>query len=123
MGARPGGRARPSEERRPGVRGPDIYRQAQDACTSSNAAPCTGGSYGRDFFDVTQSEYGAGNGAYQPGPGWDYASGWGALNVANFIQDVDGSPPQSTAGGTEKPRGTVNATSTSPTGTRPTPSM
>jgi hypothetical protein len=35
-------------------------------------------------------EYGAGGGAYQPGPGRDYASGRGALNVANFAQDVDG---------------------------------
>ena len=55
-----------------------IYRQAKT-------------NYARDFFDVTQSELGLGNGLYQPGPGWDYASGWGSLNVANFIQDVDGS--------------------------------
>jgi pseudomonalisin len=55
-----------------------IYRQAQ------------GPDYGRDFFDVTDSEYGVGNVVYQPGPGWDYASGWGSLNVANFISDVDG---------------------------------
>jgi pseudomonalisin/xanthomonalisin len=97
-----------------------IYRQAAsaDACTSSNTAPCTGGSYGRDFFDVTQSEYGAGNGAYQPGSGWDYASGWGSLNVANFIQDVDGSTTAvDPYAGTEKPAVTVNtASSTSPTG-------
>jgi subtilase family serine protease len=75
-----------------GFADPTIYRQAgsADACTSSDTAPCTGGSYGRDFFDVTGSEYGAGNGAYSPGPGWDYASGWGSLNVANFIADVDG---------------------------------
>jgi hypothetical protein len=69
-----------------------IYRQAAgaDACTSTDTAPCTSSTYSRDFFDVTSSEYGAGNGAYQPGPGWDYASGWGSLNVANFTQDVDG---------------------------------
>ncbi|HEV2368801.1 MAG TPA: S53 family peptidase, partial [Acidimicrobiales bacterium] len=47
-----------------------IYRQALSR------------SYARDFYDVTQSEYGVGNGAYQPGKGWDYTSGWGALNVA-----------------------------------------
>jgi pseudomonalisin len=54
-----------------------IYRQAQR-------------DYSRDFYDITQSEYGIGNGVYRPGPGWDYASGWGSLNVANFIHDVDG---------------------------------
>lgn len=70
-----------------------IYHQAKsaDACTSSATAACSSKPYARDFFDVTQSEYGAGNGAYQPGPGWDYASGWGALDVAHFIIDVDGS--------------------------------
>lgn len=54
-----------------------IYRQARR-------------DYARDFYDVTQSEYGVGNGAYAPGPGWDYASGWGALNVSHFLTDVDG---------------------------------
>ena len=55
------------------------------------------------LFDVTQSEYGAGDGSYQPGPGWDYASGWGALNVANFTQDVDGTAGATVAyTGTEK---------------------
>lgn len=97
-----------------------IYRQAAsaDSCTSSNTAPCTSGTYARDFFDVTQSEYGAGNGAYQPGPGWDYASGWGALNVANFIQDVDG-PTTALApyGGAERPADAVTtAVMTSPQG-------
>lgn len=72
-----------------GFANPVIYRQASDAdgCTTS---PCASApTYARDFFDVTQSEFGVGNGAYQPGPGWDYASGWGAINVANFTQDVD----------------------------------
>jgi hypothetical protein len=95
-----------------------IYRQAAsaDSCTSSDTTPCTSGSYARDFFDVTQSEYGAGNGAYQPGPGWDYASGWGALNVANFTQDVDGTT-NATVGytGAEKSAAVVStASSTSP---------
>ena len=69
-----------------------IYRQAKsaDSCSSSSTTSCTSSPYARDFFDVTDSEYGAGNGAYQPGPGWDYTSGWGPLNVANFAQDVDG---------------------------------
>jgi subtilase family serine protease len=77
-------------------------------------APCTGApSYARDFTDITQSEdvgdeagtggllgifgqqppstmVSGGNGFYQPTPGWDYTSGWGSLNVANFMQDVDG---------------------------------
>jgi len=97
-----------------------IYRQAAsaDSCSSSDTAACSSGSYARDFFDVTQSEYGAGNGAYQPGPGWDYASGWGALNVANFTQDVDGSTNATNGyAGTEKTAVTVStASSTSPTG-------
>jgi pseudomonalisin len=54
-----------------------IYHQAEN-------------DYTRDFYDITQSEYGVGNGVYRPGPGWDYASGWGSLNVANFALDVDG---------------------------------
>lgn len=51
-----------------------------------------GPNYANEFYDVTQSEYGVGNGAWQPGPGWDYASGWGSLNVANFIAAVDNNP-------------------------------
>jgi subtilase family serine protease len=97
-----------------------IYRQAAgaDACSSSDSAPCTSATYARDFFDVTQSEYGAGNGAYQPGPGWDYASGWGALNVANFTHDVDGTTNATyPAAGPEKPANAVTtATMTSPEG-------
>jgi pseudomonalisin len=97
-----------------------IYRQAKsaDACSSSNTAPCTSNPYARDFFDVTQSEYGAGNGVYQPGPGWDYVSGWGALNVANFAKDVDGSTNAAKSyGGTEKPAVVVTrAVTTSPEG-------
>lgn len=74
-----------------GFANPVIYAQAAsaDKCSSSGTAPCTSGSYGREFYDITQSEYGAGNGLYRPGPGWDYASGWGALNVASFTDAVD----------------------------------
>lgn len=80
-----------------GFAAPVIYGQASsaDSCSSAptagaaDAAACTSTPYHQDFTDVTESEYGAGNGAYQPGPGWDYASGWGALNVTNFIADVD----------------------------------
>ena len=88
-----------------------IYRQAAsaDSCssaltaTAAQTAACTSAPYSRDFFDVTQSEYGVGNGAYQPGPGWDYTTGWGSLNVANFAQDVDGSTNAALPyGGTEK---------------------
>ena len=88
-----------------------IYRQAKgaDSCSSSDTAPCSSSTYARDFFDVTESEYGAGNGEFQPGPGWDYASGWGAINVANFAHDVDGSTNATEPyGGTEKPAVTVN---------------
>jgi subtilase family serine protease len=97
-----------------------IYRQASsaDRCTSSDTTSCTKGTYARDFLDVTQSEFGAGNGAYQPGPGWDYTSGWGALNVANFCKDVNkrttATKPYS---GTEAPAVTVTtATMSSPVG-------
>jgi pseudomonalisin len=80
-----------------GFAAPVIYGQASsaDACsasataTAAQMAACTSRPYTQDFTDVTESEYGIGNGAYQPGPGWDYASGWGALNVADFIADVD----------------------------------
>ncbi|HTX29742.1 MAG TPA: S53 family peptidase [Solirubrobacteraceae bacterium] len=74
-----------------GFANPVIYGQAKDADGCSATSCPNDPVYSRDFFDITQSEYGAGNGAYQPGPGWDYASGWGSLNVANFIKDVDGS--------------------------------
>ncbi len=97
-----------------------IYRQAAgaDSCSSSETTPCSSKTYARDFFDVTESEAGAGNGAYQPGPGWDYASGWGSLNVANFAQDVDGTTNSAKAyGRAEKPAVTVTtASSTGPEG-------
>jgi pseudomonalisin len=80
-----------------GFADPLIYAQASsaDACSGSptasaaQTAACASTPYAQDFTDVTESEYGIGNGAYQPGPGWDYASGWGPLNVANFIADAD----------------------------------
>ncbi len=101
-----------------GFADPVIYRQAQDAdgCSSS---PCANApTYNRDFFDVTDSEYGAGNGAYQPGPGWDYASGWGSLNVANFIQDVDGTTTAADAAAAQESPATqvTTASMTSPAG-------
>ena len=101
-----------------GFANPVIYAQAKDADTCT-AAPCANApSYGRDFFDVTQSELGAGNGAYQPGPGWDYASGWGSINVANFTQDVTGTTSAAAAAASaEKPAVPVTtATMTSPAG-------
>jgi pseudomonalisin len=48
-----------------------------------------GKHYHRDFYDITQSETQGGNFYYQSGPGWDYVSGWGALDVKHIIQDVD----------------------------------
>ena len=101
-----------------GFANPVIYHQAADADACS-ASPCAGApTYNRDFFDITSSEYGAGNGAYQPGPGWDYASGWGSLNVANFTQDVDGTTNAVSAAGLgEKTAVPVTTASmTSPTG-------
>ena len=74
-----------------GFAAPVLYAQASsaDACSATAAGSCTSTPYAQDFTDVTGSEYGAGNGAYQPGPGWDYTSGWGALDVADFVADVD----------------------------------
>ncbi|HET9073294.1 MAG TPA: S53 family peptidase [Solirubrobacteraceae bacterium] len=110
-----------------------IYRQAAsaDRCTT---APC-GGTYARDFFDITQAEdigdvpggqtgvtlpvgVGLSNGAYAPGPGWDYTTGWGAINDANFIQDVDGTQNAALAStGQERPAVKLcRASMTSPLG-------
>ena len=101
-----------------GFANPLIYRQARDAdgCTATGCP--SDPTYQRDFFDVTQSEYGAGNGAYQPGPGWDYASGWGSLNVANFTDDVDGTTSAAApADAPERPATPVTtAAMASPTG-------
>jgi pseudomonalisin len=101
-----------------GFADPVIYTQAKDADTCTSAPCANAPTYERDFFDVTQSEYGAGNGAYQPSGGWDYASGWGSLNVANFAQDVDGSTNAAdAAAGEEKPAVQVTtAKMTSPEG-------
>ncbi|HVA60103.1 MAG TPA: protease pro-enzyme activation domain-containing protein [Mycobacteriales bacterium] len=46
-------------------------------------------TYARDFYDITASETAAGNFYNQPGPGWDYVSGLGAMNVAHLMSDVD----------------------------------
>jgi hypothetical protein len=101
-----------------GFANPLIYAQAKDA-NSCAANPCAGApTYERDFFDVTDSEFGAGNGVYQPSPGWDYASGWGALNVANFTQDVNGKTTATGAAASPEHAAVrvTTATITSPTG-------
>ncbi|WP_249012130.1 protease pro-enzyme activation domain-containing protein [Conexibacter sp. DBS9H8] len=99
-----------------GFADPLIYQLASSADTCS-AAPC-GGQYGQDFYDITASETDTGNGVYQPGPGWDYASGWGSLNVSDFMQAADGettSPVSYT--GTERPAVSVcTASMNSPVG-------
>ena len=46
-------------------------------------------TYHRDFTDITKSETAGGNFYYRAGPGWDYVTGWGAMNVKNLMQDVD----------------------------------
>jgi hypothetical protein len=101
-----------------GYANPVVYAQAKDADTCSSAPCASAPTYERDFFDVTDSEYGAGNGAYQPSAGWDYASGWGSLNVANFTDDVDGTTHAAdSAGAPEKPAVQVTtAKMTSPQG-------
>ncbi|HET9690585.1 MAG TPA: S53 family peptidase [Acidimicrobiales bacterium] len=82
----------------------------------------TGGSYGKDFFDVTTEESGATNGAYSPQPGWDYTSGLGVMNVAAVIDDLDHQAPGKEAavaaqGPTEAPAvASCTATDTSPAG-------
>jgi hypothetical protein len=122
-----------------GYADPVIYAQAASADTCT-VAPCTG-TYARDFNDVTASEdvgdlagsqgagsltgingidtgIGTGNGEYNDSPGWDYASGWGSLNVANFMQDVDKTTTATDAyTGTEQPAVSVcTATMASPAG-------
>ena len=57
-----------------GFANPTIYKVGE----SSN--------YGKDFFDVTLGC----NGQHCAGPGWDYTSGWGVMNVTPFMQTVDG---------------------------------
>jgi subtilase family serine protease len=47
------------------------------------------GQAGRDFYDITTNEVPVGNFYELAGKGWDYTSGWGAIDVANFIRDVD----------------------------------
>jgi subtilase family serine protease len=46
-------------------------------------------NYHRDFTDITKSETAGGNVYYRAGAGWDYVTGWGAMNVTNLMQDVD----------------------------------
>jgi hypothetical protein len=48
-----------------------------------------GNNYHHDFTDITQSETAGGNFYYHAGAGWDYVTGWGAMNVKNLMQDVD----------------------------------
>jgi len=45
------------------------------------------------YNDITSGS----NGGYNAGPGWDYASGFGSLNVANFATGITGSPASSSA--------------------------
>ena len=45
--------------------------------------------YAKDFYDVTSGETPLANGVYQPGPGWDYTSGFGVPDVAHWLDDVD----------------------------------
>jgi hypothetical protein len=50
------------------------------------------GNAARDFYDVTTGELPIGNVYELPKRGWDYTTGWGAVDAANFIRDVDHDP-------------------------------
>ena len=77
-----------------------------------------GKTYARDFYDVTQSETAGGNFYYQAGPGWDYVSGWGAMDVKNILLDVDHRLTPSHPGRTVTPPMSIRgcATMSSPLG-------
>jgi pseudomonalisin len=68
-------------------------------------------TYSRDFYDVTKSETAGGNFYYQAGPGWDYVSGWGAMDVKNILRDVDHRLTPSHPGRTVSPPMDVRACS------------
>jgi hypothetical protein len=50
------------------------------------------GNASRDFYDVTSAELPTGNFYELAHRGWDYTTGWGAIDAANFIRDVDHDP-------------------------------
>jgi len=101
-----------------GYANPLIYKQAKDADTCSSSPCANAPVYNRDFYDITTADYGTGNGFYNAGPGWDYVSGWGALNVANFMQDVDGTTNAADAAASPEQAAVpvTTATMTSPSG-------
>jgi subtilase family serine protease len=70
------------------------------------------------FYDVTQSETPVGNGAYAPGPGWDYTSGLGVPDVSKLISVLVGRMPKLPAPATAVPgpAAVCQATVTSPAG-------
>ncbi len=81
------------------------------------------GNASRDFYDVTSSDLPIGNFYYQAAKGWDYTSGWGALDVANFIRDVDHNPSLTPTHPSDNvdltsyfPQVTCDATMTNPAG-------
>jgi pseudomonalisin len=81
-----------------------VAADALDACTAYAPAHDLGfadetfyrvgagqiGDRAQDFYDVTTGDLPIGNFYQRPGPGWDYTSGWGAIDIAHFIADVDG---------------------------------
>jgi subtilase family serine protease len=95
-----------------GFAAPVLYGQYDYQTNGEN------GSYGRDFFDVTQEEDGVSNGAYMPGPGWDYTSGLGVMNVGGLLKDLDGTetPVASEASPEAPATAACTATETSPVG-------
>jgi hypothetical protein len=81
------------------------------------------GTYGQDFFDVTEEEDGATNGTEEPAPGWDYTSGLGVFNVGGLLTSLDGSQTAvSSAVPAEAPAvATCSTTEYSPTGNATNP--
>jgi subtilase family serine protease len=47
------------------------------------------GKASRDYYDVTSGDTPIGNFYELPSAGWDYTTGWGVIDIANFIHDVD----------------------------------
>ena len=84
------------KQNQPGVANvnPAIYRLAQnssgvfhDVTTGNNAIACVGGSP-----DCTSGMLG-----YNAGPNYDMATGWGSLDVSNFIHQWSIAPPSGSA--------------------------
>ncbi|MHB8439877.1 MAG: S53 family peptidase, partial [Acidimicrobiales bacterium] len=71
-------------------------------------------NYSKDFYDITSADLPTGNFYHQAAAGWDYTSGWGALDVGQFIKNVDNNPnmvPTHALAGTVVPPVSLNCSS------------